>query len=707
QTLFDAFRGITASTGAPKIILVEDLHWLDTGSEAFLEQLAKATLEHATLLLLNYRPEYEDAWLRGAGAQLIQLRPLGDPEIAELLSELLGVDPSALELHERIRSRAGGNPFFVEEVVRSLVETGTLLGTSGAYRLVEPLETLAIPATVHGILAARIDRLDERQKEVLQAAAVIGKEFSERLLTATTGLAPDELSSVLGALETSEFIYLERLYPRKEYAFKHPLTLDVVYGSQLTDRRARIHAAVARAIEAEGCGCDRLQECAPLLAHHFELAGDAENAAGWHLQAGQRAMVAEPRESLRHYRKALKLLESVPDSPENIALSVTARAAIISTSFLVPVSQEEIERVFAEGKALAKQSQDRRALAVLLNASGAAQSASGDADRALEHAQRANELARETGDVEFEASLRTTLTFAYYAAGLLREGLEYAVELDARLGSTGQGPLEPKDNFMSGGFRAMMSMHMGRLADAEQALTRALRLAAEVGKSFSWMHACLVDTAFYSGRTEGALAHGRSAVESAERYGSPYFSANAYRALGLAHLLNGEWNEAIPALRQGLSIVRDTRSALHLQAPILAQLAEAHLGAGDEERALEYAEEAVTTARQSRTRLWESKALLAKARVLRETRGVEAADEIMGALAELSDLIAETGAESLTPFVHLERGRLARLSGDRARAEGELLEARRLFEQIGATGHAAALAEIGETEGPAPGEALH
>src|SRR5439155_8884321 len=153
-------------------------------------------------------------------------------------------------------------------------------GARGAYRLVTPAEEVGLPATVQSVLSARIDRLPEREKQVLQTASVIGKKFSEPILKRLADLGDGDLPAALHALTSAEFLYQEALYPEAEYAFKHPLTQEVAYRSQLSERRIRVHAAVARAIEEIDSG--KLGERAALLAYHWERAGDARQAAKWH-----------------------------------------------------------------------------------------------------------------------------------------------------------------------------------------------------------------------------------------------------------------------------------------------------------------------------------------------------------------------------------------------------------------------------------------
>ncbi|MET0154241.1 MAG: adenylate/guanylate cyclase domain-containing protein, partial [Candidatus Binatia bacterium] len=226
------------SRSEPAVLVVEDLHWVDGASEVFVIDLAEAVRITRTLLLVNFRPEYAPTWLDAPHCRVLALAPLGAAAATELLRDLLGDDPSLRALAERIEVHAGGNPFFLEEIVLSLAETGVLEGRRGAYRLAREPQALAVPPTVQAVLAARIDRLGEREKEVLQTAAVLGKEFPLRLLAKVSAIPQTALEALLQPLVAGEFLYEESFFPEAIYAFKHPLTQEVAYRSQLAERRA-------------------------------------------------------------------------------------------------------------------------------------------------------------------------------------------------------------------------------------------------------------------------------------------------------------------------------------------------------------------------------------------------------------------------------------------------------------------------------------
>ena len=303
---------LASSNREPGINLFEDVHWIDPGSELFLTQVVEALPGASNLTIINFRPEYSAEWMRKSYYRQISLLPLGPEAIKALLADLLGSDPSLNGLPDVIRERTAGNPFFIEEVVRALAEAGNLEGKRGAYRLVRPVDDTAVPPTVNTILAARIDRLSEREKSLLQSAAVIGREFARPVLALASGLPDDELEPALRALIAAEFLYEQELYPEAVYAFKHPLTQEVAYRSQLGERRAAVHRRVAEALEE--LYPDKLDERAALLAQHWEAAGEALAAARWHaarrgLGGAQRHLRGGPplAEGLRARRGAARL----------------------------------------------------------------------------------------------------------------------------------------------------------------------------------------------------------------------------------------------------------------------------------------------------------------------------------------------------------------------------------------------------------------
>ena len=295
----------------PLLLVFEDLHWIDTETQALLDRLVDSLPTARLLLLVNYRPEYQHGW--GSKTYYAQLRldPLPPASAEELLATLLGHDPSMQPLTQLLIARTEGNPFFLEESVRTLVETGVLVGTPGAYRLAQALPAIQVPATVQAVLAARIDRLPADAKHLLQTAAVIGHEVPLVLLQAVADLAEEALHRSLAQLQGAEFLYETRLFPEREYTFKHALTHEVAYGSLLQERRRALHARIVEALE--GLSADRLTEQVDRLAHHAVRGEMWDKAVAYCRQAGAKAMTRSAyREAVAYFEQALAALRTAP-----------------------------------------------------------------------------------------------------------------------------------------------------------------------------------------------------------------------------------------------------------------------------------------------------------------------------------------------------------------------------------------------------------
>ena len=252
QRTLDALKRLLLreSQEQPLLLVFEDLHWIDTETQALLDSLVESLPTVRLLLLVNYRPEYQHGWGSKTYYTQVRLDPLPPASAEALLQALLGDDPSLEPLKRLLIARTEGNPFFLEESVRALVETGVLVGVPGAYRLAQALPTIQVPATVQAVLAARIDRLPPEEKRLLQTAAVIGTEVPFALLQAIAELPEEALHRGLAHLQAAEFLYETRLFPERDFTFKHALTHEVAYGSLLQERRRVLHARIVEALEA-------------------------------------------------------------------------------------------------------------------------------------------------------------------------------------------------------------------------------------------------------------------------------------------------------------------------------------------------------------------------------------------------------------------------------------------------------------------------
>jgi len=306
---FEAVKNIllALSQEKPLVLFLEDVHWMDKISEEFFTYFSRCIKDHPILLLAAYRHEGAPSWAQGTHYQRLGLEALSSKSSIRLVRNVLGgiaLDP---ELEQRIVEKTGGNPFFVEEIVRELLDRGDLERAGEQYICKKPIDQCEIPNTVQGVLAARMDRLSEDLKRTMQVASVIGRDFTYRILKSIMELG-EELRGHLTNLVGLEILYEKVLYPELEYIFKHALTQEVAYESLLKQRRKDIHGRIAGAIEE--LYADRLEEHYEMLAHHFERSGNAAKAVDYLILAGEKSNGNNAvRAACEFFQKALEVAE--------------------------------------------------------------------------------------------------------------------------------------------------------------------------------------------------------------------------------------------------------------------------------------------------------------------------------------------------------------------------------------------------------------
>jgi tetratricopeptide (TPR) repeat protein len=309
EKTFEAIRDLLVpeSQNKPLVLAIEDLHWIDRTSEEFLTYLIRWLANAKILLILLYRPEYTHTWGSKSYYSKIGVDQLSTKPSAELVQSILEGAEVVPELRELILSRTGGNPLFVEEFTHSLLENGSIQRKDYQYVLNRKVSEIQVPDTIQGIIAARMDRLEDNLKRTMQVASVIGRDFAFRILQTITGMR-EELKSNLLNLQGLEFIYEKRLFPELEYIFKHALTQEVAYSSLLLQRRNEIHEKIGRAIEE--LYPERLEEFYEMLAYHATAAGQKERALGYLIRASERAgRAAAHREEAALLTRALTIAE--------------------------------------------------------------------------------------------------------------------------------------------------------------------------------------------------------------------------------------------------------------------------------------------------------------------------------------------------------------------------------------------------------------
>jgi class 3 adenylate cyclase/tetratricopeptide (TPR) repeat protein len=651
----------------PLLLVFEDLHWIDSETQALLDGLVERLPTAPLLLLVNYRPEYQHGW--GSKTYYTQLRldPLPPASAAEVLRALLGDDASLAPLTQLLIERTEGNPFFLEESVRTLVETSVLVGEPGAYRLVKPVDSLQVPATIQAVLAARIDRLPREEKRLLQTAAVIGTEVPLPLLQAIADLPEAGLHRGLAHLQAAEFLYETRLFPEPEYTFKHALTHEVAYNSLLLERRRGLHAHIVEALEA--LAPERVAEQIEGLAHHA-LRGEVwAKAVTYCQQAGARANDrAAFREAVTSFEQALQALDHLPEDSDTRGLAIELRLAL-GDPLRALAEHEQNLALLGEAEALARGLDDRVRLARVLAEMAQVLRTTGDADGAMAAGQQALELAVTVGDRALHVQASYRLGGAYYAIGdfgraaeLLRRNVETA---NRESGTPSTDLLIESRAWLARTLSALGAFAEGRLHGEE-----ALRLAIMRGRRDAPIiaHAWLGNLYFVKGDLEPAIRVLEQGLALCRASGNRTMLRWIAATLGSAYALQGRLPEGGTLLEEAISESLRT-GGLRGLAYRVAWLSEVCRLAGRGEEARQHARQALDLARQHKERADEALALhqLGVVQAHADPPDVAQAEAHYQQALALAD---ELGMRPLQAHCHLGLGRLYGQTG-----RGELARA--------------------------------
>ncbi len=685
---------IQAERGVVSVVLIDDLHWIDPASDTFIAQLVEVTADNSrSVLLLNFRPEYSAPWMRRAHYHQLPLVPLGLEAIRQLLEGLLGHDISVVQLAARIMRWSGGNPFYTEEIVRELVEAGSLTGTPGAYRLQRDIDALPVPADVRSVLAARIDRLGEGEKHVLQAASVIGKKFSapllERVLGTINSQSPEASApgEALHALIEAEFIYEEALYPVAEYAFKHPLTQEVALGSQLLEHRRRTHAAVADAWAALYAGA--LDEHAALLAHHYEQARDPA-AAQWHERAAKWVGLKDIPAALYHCERVRDLVRDAAQA-DGDALMISACSQALMYAWRAGGSNAEWRTLFEEGCAAAERAGDLPGLVMLNSGFGAGVGFNhGNGPDFVHYTGEAVRIADRGDDRALRLASRTRLAVAHLYCGQLADAARVADEAIALAGGDphcgaqfiGYSPL-----LGAGYVRARANFYRGDPVTSLQefSLLRELASASGYPEQFSWISAVEVELMAALGRPTGISKLAQQAVQFAEPLG---VGNQLTAAPAPCHVLEceGAWRSLLAAAQEALQTIQERGAMRIMQPHFMAFAATAELELGNPAAARAAAQNGVDCIRSFRS-AWHprSYAVLARAQLALN----EPSADIAATLDEYAALLASTGFHLHEGELHELRAQLAKRESRKAEQVSALARAHDSYTRFGMTSQAA------------------
>ncbi len=629
----------------PVVTIIEDLHWIDEGSAAMLDDLFGAVEGTKTLVVVNFRPEYTRGWSDPSNYEEISLEPLGPADTGELLRDLAGEDPSLDGLADLLHERTAGNPFFVEEIVRALAEAGNLEGERSAYRLARPVENTGVPASVQTVLAARIDRLRPEAKRLLQAASVAGRDVGEGTLGKLTGLPSSaDWEAPLRELTVAGFLYEAEAYPSRVFAFRHPLTREVAYGSQLAEQRARTHAATARSLVE--LNPDRHDELAALIAHHMEEGGETLEAARWSARAAYWTGSSRPADAQRLWRRVMELVAELDEDGETLALAVMSRLLQLDFAWRLGMDPEEEARLTREAEEIATRTGDRHSLALLRLATTTRPGKPHVARTWLAEVAEVNRLADESEDLHLRVAMRAAGSYAFLCAGdfdRFDRTLDEILELCGEDRDAGAGIVIGNPFAWATMAKGLVARERGRLEEAEERFNTGLRIATEVGdpEIASWTRSNQALMLAMRGEAEAGVALAQRNCELTERLGDVFSCSLAFANLGASQLAAGHAEAALRSLEEAERVYRAAiDGGDEMECWRAGMRAEALTGVGRAEEAAALAEWASDVARE-REMLWSLPLALRALALARDAAGMDGAHE---ALDEATEVAERTGA---------------------------------------------------------------
>jgi tetratricopeptide (TPR) repeat protein len=663
----------------PLLLVVEDLQWIDSETQAFLDGLVESLPTTRLCLLVDYRPEHQHSWANKAAYSQLRLDPLPPESAHELLRTLIGQAPGLERLAALLVDRTDGNPFFLEEMVQTLVETGALSGERGMLQLARSIDNVEVPPTVQAVLSARIDRLPAEERRLLEAASVIGKDAPFALLQAITELPEDLLRRRLATLQAAELLYEARLIPDLEYTFKHTLTRDVVYDGVPPDRRRALHARIVDAIERLSPG--RLAEQVERLADHA-LRGEVwEKAVGYPRQAGAKALARSAyREAVTRLEQALGALAHVPENRESLEQAIDLRLELRNALWLV-AEHPRIFDVLHEAEALARTLDDRRRLGWVSAHLTNYFTRNGQHDRAIESGRLALAIAHEADDLGLRVVATFHLGTTYRILGKYPKAITL---LKSNMDALGGDRL-----FERFGLPAVLSVHsraflvpclveQGEFAQGLAIADEGVRIAESASHASSLVMALFA--AGYVRMRRGDLHQAMPLFERSVSMCRAWQIENVLplpvAGLGYGLALTGRAIEAVPLVQR---VMRPLLIHLVFLRTVLGEI---QLLAGNRDEALASARQALALARDRKERGHEAWALrlLGEIHARRDPPDTELAE---GHYRESLGLAEKLGMRPLVAHCHLGLGRLTIRAGDAGNAREHLATAADMHREMG------------------------
>jgi class 3 adenylate cyclase/tetratricopeptide (TPR) repeat protein len=686
EKIFEAVRDllIRESQNKPLVLVFEDLHWIDKTSEEFLGYLIGWLANTPILLVLLYRPEYTHRWGSKSYYSNVRVDQLSLETSAELVQSILKEGEMVPELRELILNKTAGNPLFMEELTHTLLENGTIQKKGDHFFLSRKLSAIQVPESIQAIIAARMDRLEENLKIIMQVASVIGREFAFRVLQAIIEVK-EELKSHLVNLQGLEFIYEKGLVPELEYIFKHVLTQEVAYNSLFLKRRKEIHQKVGKAIEE--IYPDRSEEFYEMLAYHYSKSDNLDKAYQYLKLSGNKAMrTYSNREAFHHYRDAIGILKQKPETERNKRDQIEVILLMAIPIRLLAFPEDSV-RFLQEGERLCKELEDKKSLATLCNLIGVFHIYKGDPLLARRYQEFSFKEAEKIQDIEIMAAVAHGLCFSYSLEGNLREAANVASRVIALLEKTQREheffgtPMNTYSTLQS--MKGYSMGGLGEFAEGEQLCEKALSFAHKMKHLFSIGAAELQygHLYYFKGDGRNTVKHYQSSIEHFEKSQAVQLLPMATNFLGMGYYYLGELITALKFSEKGLKMQMDTGMPYGL--PWYHwNLSLIHFDLGNWSEAKLHAEQALNFAQTSHYKWYEGRSWIQLGRIIGKTdkSQIDKAEEhILQGMKILDEL-------KLKPFYALGYTSLGELyadSGQKEKALENLKKAEQMFREMG------------------------
>jgi TOMM system kinase/cyclase fusion protein len=609
----------------PVLFIVEDLHWTDPTTLELIGLLLDQIPTASLLMLLTCRPHFQPSWHHRSYLTEITVHRLPHTQVEQIVTGITDGKTFPAEVLQPIIARTDGVPLFVEEITKSLLESGQLKAVDGHYELIGAFSTFAIPATLQDSLMARLDRLISA-KGIAQLGAAIGRQFAYDLLRAVSQWDESTLQRELGRLVEAELLYQRGLPPQATYLFKHALIQDAAYQSLLKSTRQHYHQRIAQVLEEQFPEVTATQP--ELLAHHYTEAGLGEEAVAYWQRAGRRALERSANvEAVTHLTKGLEVLKTLPDVPQRLQqeldLQTTLGPALsVAKGFAAP----EVERSYTRACELCQLMGDAPQLGPVLWGLHRFYFMRGELQTAQALGEQLLGLTQHAPAPPLLLAAYTAMGAALFMRGHLRVAREHLLQELPLVEAPQRRALAFHYGYDPGVLRlAFAALDLWSLGYAEAAQQRgqaALTLAQELVHPFSLVVALGMTTMGQQCRRDipGTQAQAEAALTLATEQGSPYWIAGGAMLRGWALAAQGQAEEGIAQIRQGLTAYRATGAEL-VRPYYLALLAEAYGQGGQAEAGLAVLAEALAAVEKTGERWCEAELYRLKGELLLQSGG--------------------------------------------------------------------------------------